>query len=162
MPSNNPHMSHKLTEAADNGSMAFWDWKTGYQYQHLDTTSQPGSLDAEAGIMSSTFDRSGMRLICGEADKTSKFALSYQSLVQDANFASQNLEAGYVCDARNPPYRVEPVTRKPEILIDRRQGGQSEICNACISTSSRKASLISSSGIASRILQARFVLQSSR
>lgn len=52
--------------------MSFWDWKTGYRYQALDTTAQPGSLDAEAGIMSSTFDRSGLRLICGEADKTSK------------------------------------------------------------------------------------------
>ena len=52
--------------------MSFWDWKTGYQYQSLDTTAQPGSLDAEAGLMSSTFDKTGLRLICGEADKTSK------------------------------------------------------------------------------------------
>jgi pleiotropic regulator 1 len=52
--------------------MSFWDWKTGHRFQSLDTTAQPGSLDAEAGIMSSTFDRSGLRLICGEADKTSK------------------------------------------------------------------------------------------
>lgn len=51
--------------------MSFWDWKTGHRFQSLDTTAQPGSLDAEAGIMSSTFDRSGLRLICGEADKTS-------------------------------------------------------------------------------------------
>ena len=63
-----------LTAIADNGSMSFWDWKSGHRFQALDTTAQPGSLDAEAGIMSSTFDRSGLRLICGEADKTSKFA----------------------------------------------------------------------------------------
>ncbi|KAI9735015.1 MAG: pre-mRNA-splicing factor prp46 [Claussenomyces sp. TS43310] len=56
----------------DNGSMSFWDWKTGYKYQSLDTTAQPGSLDAETGLMSSTFDKTGLRLICGEADKTSK------------------------------------------------------------------------------------------
>lgn len=56
----------------DNGSMSFWDWKSGHRFQALDTTAQPGSLDAEAGLMSSTFDRSGLRLICGEADKTSK------------------------------------------------------------------------------------------
>ncbi|KFG86587.1 pre-mRNA splicing factor prp46 [Metarhizium anisopliae] len=56
----------------DNGSMSFWDWKTGHRFQSLDTTAQPGSLDAEAGIMASTFDRSGLRLICGEADKTIK------------------------------------------------------------------------------------------
>ncbi|KAH7136605.1 WD40-repeat-containing domain protein [Dactylonectria macrodidyma] len=57
---------------ADNGSMSFWDWKSGHRFQSLDTMAQPGSLDAEAGIMSSTFDRSGLRLICGEADKTIK------------------------------------------------------------------------------------------
>jgi hypothetical protein len=33
---------------------------------------QPGSLDAEAGIFTSTFDMSGSRLITGEADKTIK------------------------------------------------------------------------------------------
>ena len=53
--------------------MSFWDWKTGHRFQSLDTTAQPGSLDAEAGIMSSTYDRTGLRLITGEADKTSKF-----------------------------------------------------------------------------------------
>ena len=56
--------------------MSFWDWKSGYRYQSLDTTAQPGSLDAEAGIMSSTFDRTGLRLICGEADKTSESHLT--------------------------------------------------------------------------------------
>jgi pleiotropic regulator 1 len=60
---------------ADNGSMSFWDWKTGYRFQSLDTIAQPGSLDAESGIMSSVFDLSGTRLICGEADKTSKIPL---------------------------------------------------------------------------------------
>lgn len=61
----------QLRSVGDNGSMSFWDWKTGHRFQSLDTTAQPGSLDAEAGIMSATFDQSGMRLICGEADKTS-------------------------------------------------------------------------------------------
>ncbi|KAL8831747.1 MAG: hypothetical protein Q9191_000675 [Dirinaria sp. TL-2023a] len=61
-----------LFSGGDNGSISFWDWKTGYCYQSLDTTAQPGSLEAEAGLMSSTFDKSGLRLICGEADKTIK------------------------------------------------------------------------------------------
>lgn len=61
-----------LFSGGDNGSMSFWDWKTGYRFQSLDTTAQPGSLDAEAGIMSATFDRTGLRLIVGEADKTIK------------------------------------------------------------------------------------------
>jgi pleiotropic regulator 1 len=52
--------------------MSFWDWKTGHRFQELGTTAQPGSLEAESGIFVSTFDRTGLRLICGEADKTSK------------------------------------------------------------------------------------------
>lgn len=61
--------------------MSFWDWKTGHRFQSLDTTAQPGSLDAEAGIMSATYDQSGMRLICGEADKTSMSPLTPPRLV---------------------------------------------------------------------------------
>ena len=58
--------------AADNGSMYFWDWKTGYNFQRLQTTVQPGSIDSEAGIFASTFDLSGTRLLTCEADKTIK------------------------------------------------------------------------------------------
>ena len=61
-----------LFSGGDNGSISFWDWKTGHRFQQLETTAQPGSLDAEAGVMSSTFDRTGLRLIVGEADKTIK------------------------------------------------------------------------------------------
>ncbi|KAI4115122.1 MAG: hypothetical protein LQ345_004229 [Seirophora villosa] len=61
-----------LFSGGDNGSISFWDWKTGHRYQHLDTTAQPGSLEAETGIMSSTYDQTGLRLVCGEADKTIK------------------------------------------------------------------------------------------
>ncbi|MCJ1449640.1 MAG: pre-mRNA-splicing factor prp46 [Stictis urceolatum] len=61
-----------LFSGGDNGSICFWDWKTGHMFQSLDTTAQPGSLDAEAGVFASTFDKTGLRLICGEADKTIK------------------------------------------------------------------------------------------
>lgn len=61
-----------LFSGGDNGSISFWDWKTGHRFQNLDTTAQPGSLDAESGIFASTFDKTGLRLICGEADKTIK------------------------------------------------------------------------------------------
>ena len=61
-----------LFSGGDNGSVAFWDWKTGHKFQHEDSIAQPGSLDAEAGVMASTFDLTGMRLITGEADKTIK------------------------------------------------------------------------------------------
>ncbi|OLL21907.1 Pre-mRNA-splicing factor prp46 [Neolecta irregularis DAH-3] len=61
-----------LFSGADNGSMCFYDWKSGYKYQSLETTVQPGSLEAEAGIFASTFDKTGLRLITCEADKTIK------------------------------------------------------------------------------------------
>lgn len=48
-----------LVSGADNGSMRFWDYETGYCFQSSDTVVQPGSLDSEAGIFASTFDRTG-------------------------------------------------------------------------------------------------------
>ena len=61
-----------LFSGGDNGSIAFWDYKTGHCFQKTESIAQPGSLDAEAGVMSSTFDQTGLRLIVGEADKTIK------------------------------------------------------------------------------------------
>ncbi|KAK1807629.1 pre-mRNA-splicing factor prp46 [Friedmanniomyces endolithicus] len=51
-----------LFSGGDNRSIAFWDGKTGHRYQYEDSVAQPGSLDAEAGIMSSMFDLTGLRL----------------------------------------------------------------------------------------------------
>ncbi|GAA5926747.1 WD40 repeat domain-containing protein [Sporobolomyces koalae] len=61
-----------LFSGADNGSMTFWDYKSGLPFQTHQDTPQPGSLDAEAGIFCSTFDQTGSRLITGGADKTIK------------------------------------------------------------------------------------------
>ncbi|XP_002733921.1 pleiotropic regulator 1, partial [Saccoglossus kowalevskii] len=61
-----------MVSGGDNGSMYFWDWKTGYNFQRIQTATQPGSLDSEAGIFASTFDHSSSRLITVEADKTIK------------------------------------------------------------------------------------------
>ena len=61
-----------LFSGGDNGSMSFWDWKSGHRFQAMDAIAQPGSLDAEAGVLTSLFDRTGLRLITGEADKTIK------------------------------------------------------------------------------------------
>jgi pleiotropic regulator 1 len=52
--------------------MHFWDWKTGYNFQRLQGSAQPGSLDSEAGIYGMTFDQSSSRLSTCEADKTIK------------------------------------------------------------------------------------------
>ena len=48
-----------LVSGADNGTMAFWDWKTGYNFQKFQAPVQPGSLDSEAGIFQMKFDHSG-------------------------------------------------------------------------------------------------------
>ncbi|RUS21040.1 hypothetical protein BC937DRAFT_93788 [Endogone sp. FLAS-F59071] len=61
-----------MVSGGDNGSMAFWDWKSGYKFQSVDSLVQPGSLDSEAGIFATTFDQTGTRLITCEADKTIK------------------------------------------------------------------------------------------
>jgi pleiotropic regulator 1 len=61
-----------VVSGADNGSMNFWDYKTGYCFQKTETVAQPGSLDAENGIYAASFDMTGTRLVTGEADKTIK------------------------------------------------------------------------------------------
>lgn len=61
-----------LVTGGDDGSMQFWDYKTGYQFQSSQSIVQPGSLDAENGVMAACFDGTGTRLITGEADKTIK------------------------------------------------------------------------------------------
>eukprot|EP01059_Diplonema_ambulator_P012568 TRINITY_DN22949_c0_g1_i1.p1 TRINITY_DN22949_c0_g1~~TRINITY_DN22949_c0_g1_i1.p1 ORF type:complete len:490 (+),score=120.41 TRINITY_DN22949_c0_g1_i1:28-1497(+) len=61
-----------MVSGGDDGALHFWDWKTGYNFQKMNTIAQPGSLEAETAIYCSTFDQSGSRLITGEADKTIK------------------------------------------------------------------------------------------
>ncbi|KAL2622292.1 hypothetical protein R1flu_002497 [Riccia fluitans] len=61
-----------LCSAGDNGSLWFWDWKSGHNYQQAQTVVQPGSLDSEAGIYALGFDATGSRLVTCEADKTIK------------------------------------------------------------------------------------------
>ncbi|KAJ3291949.1 pre-mRNA-splicing factor prp46 [Rhizoclosmatium sp. JEL0117] len=61
-----------MFSGGDNGSMYFWDYKTGYNFQTAEAAAQPGSLDSENGVFCSTFDQTGLRLITGEGDKTIK------------------------------------------------------------------------------------------
>lgn len=61
-----------LVSGADNGTLFFWDWRTGYNFQRLASPVQRGSIESEAGIMALSFDKSGARLITGESDKTIK------------------------------------------------------------------------------------------
>jgi len=62
-----------LFTGGDDGSMCFWDWKSGNRFQSDAAVVQPGSLESEAGIFAATFDRTGTRLLTCEADKTIKF-----------------------------------------------------------------------------------------
>ncbi len=61
-----------LASGGDNGSIWFWDWRSGNAFQQQDTIVQPGSLDSEAGIYACRFDMSGSRFVTCEADKTIK------------------------------------------------------------------------------------------
>jgi pleiotropic regulator 1 len=61
-----------LVSGGDNGSMFFWDWRTGYNFQRTHAAAQPGSIESECGIFALAFDQSSSRLITGEADKTIK------------------------------------------------------------------------------------------
>lgn len=61
-----------LVSCDDDGSLFFWDWRTGYNFQRLKPPTQPGSIESEASILTSTFDKSGARLITGGRDKTIK------------------------------------------------------------------------------------------
>jgi len=87
-----------LVSGADNGTMYFWDWKTGYNFQRLQAPVQPGSLDSEAGIFQMKFDHSGTRLITCEADKTIKIYKEDDSATEDSH----------------------PINWKPDILKRRR------------------------------------------
>ncbi|KAK4514279.1 uncharacterized protein ATC70_001870 [Mucor velutinosus] len=75
-----------IFSGADDGSLSFNDWRSGHNFQSMDTTVQPGSLDAEAGVFCSTFDKTGSRLITGEADKTIKIYKEDENAVKDSDF----------------------------------------------------------------------------
>ena len=61
-----------MVTGSDNGYLEFYDWRSGQAFQRLECPPQLGSLDSEAGIFACHFDRTGLRLITAEADKTIK------------------------------------------------------------------------------------------
>lgn len=56
----------------DDGSMRFFDYQSGLKTQEEWATSIPGTKAGEGGIFASTFDKTGLRLITGEGDKSIK------------------------------------------------------------------------------------------
>jgi len=61
-----------LVAGENNGKLHFFDYQTGYRFQTITSVPQPGSLSSEAGVFGMAFDKSSMRLITGECDKTIK------------------------------------------------------------------------------------------
>ena len=61
-----------LVSGADNGSLHFYDWRSGHCFQRLQSPVQPGSLSSEAAIFDIKFDRSSLRMITAECDKSIK------------------------------------------------------------------------------------------
>nr|GME09363.1 protein pleiotropic regulatory locus 1-like [Ipomoea batatas] len=61
-----------MATGGDNGSLWFWDWRSGHNFQQAQTIVQPGSLESEAAIYALTYDVTGTKLITCEADKTIK------------------------------------------------------------------------------------------
>lgn len=74
-----------LVSGGDNGTLYFWDWRTGYNFQRLQAPVQPGSIDSEAGIFACTFDHSGSRLLSAEADKTVKIFKEDESASEETH-----------------------------------------------------------------------------
>lgn len=74
-----------FVSGGDNGTLFFWDWKTGYNFQRLQAPVQPGSIESEAGIFSCIFDQSGTRLITTEADKTIKIYKEDESATEETH-----------------------------------------------------------------------------
>jgi len=70
---------------ADDGSINFWDYKTGYTFQKTETVAQPGSLDAENGVFVAEFDLTGTRLVTGEADKSIKIWKQAEAATEDSH-----------------------------------------------------------------------------
>lgn len=61
-----------LVSGGDDGSLQFYDWKSGQCFQKLQSPVQPGSLSSEAAIFDIKFDRSSLRMITAECDKSIK------------------------------------------------------------------------------------------
>jgi pleiotropic regulator 1 len=66
------NVDNVLFAGGDDGALGFYDYKSGHCFQSTRSAVQPGSLESENGIFCSAFDRTGLRLVTGEADKTVK------------------------------------------------------------------------------------------
>lgn len=61
-----------MVSGGDDGSLWFYDWRSGHSFQQQQTKGQPGSLEGEQAIYALSYDVTGTRLVTCEADKTVK------------------------------------------------------------------------------------------
>lgn len=61
-----------LVGGGDNGVLSFYDYRSGHKYQSLETSIANDAISSERGILCSSFDKTGLRLVTGEVDKTIK------------------------------------------------------------------------------------------
>ncbi|GKY97938.1 hypothetical protein MPSEU_000751800 [Mayamaea pseudoterrestris] len=61
-----------MVSGTDDGALKFYDYSSGHCFQSVQSQVQPGSLEAENGIMALQYDATGTRLLTGECDKTIK------------------------------------------------------------------------------------------
>jgi len=81
-----------LVSGADNGTIHFWDWRTGYNFQRTKAPVQPGSLDSESGVFAMAFDKTETRLITCEADKTIKIYKQDDEATEETHPVSWKVE----------------------------------------------------------------------
>ncbi|PAV70747.1 hypothetical protein WR25_05380 [Diploscapter pachys] len=96
-----------LVSGGDNGSMCFWDWRSGFCFQRIQAKAQPGSIDSEAGIYAMCYDKTGLRLITAEADKTIKM---YKE--DDEAMANRTTKDARTVKGTNPQFLVEKIIRQ--------------------------------------------------
>ena len=87
-----------FVSGADNGKIHLWDWKSGYNFQTLETVAQPGSLESEKGIYACAFDLG--------------LAPHHRRGRQD----DQGVEGGPRRHPRLPPRRLGAAARPEEVL----------------------------------------------
>ncbi len=105
---------------ADNGTLYFWDWLTGYNFQRYQTLTQPGSIESENGIFAMTFDQSGSRLITCEADKTIKIYKEDEEAVRQLGRVKKLSKQLNFSILFRKTEETHPVNWKPDILKRKR------------------------------------------
>ncbi|PAV58871.1 hypothetical protein WR25_08869 isoform B [Diploscapter pachys] len=80
---------------------------TIFEFQRIQAKAQPGSIDSEAGIYAMCYDKTGLRLITAEADKTIKM---YKE--DDEAMANRTTKDARTVKGTNPQFLVEKIIRQ--------------------------------------------------